>query len=360
MAFRCEKPPTGSVENRQWCWHSRPEIDREPGRADDELSQYRAGRPPPHFPRMERKAPSLSWRLAAQGYEVNFFGRVRKARSFAKTPVDKRVDVETSSRHAVGEAALDPILALRDVSLSFKSIKALDGLSFDIARGEICALIGPNGAGKSSLLNVINGVYRADSGDIIFEGKRFHSIRPLMAARLGIGRTFQHNALFKRLSAMDNILAGLTRHCRTYLVEHAFGLPRALAENREFRQRAEEIIEFLELVRYRDSIVSTLPYGIQKRIDLARALVGRPTLLLLDEPMAGMSDEDKREMKRFVIDVNRRLGATIVLIEHDMGVVMDLSHHVVVLDYGRKVGDGEPDEIRRNPDVIAAYLGTVH
>ncbi len=255
---------------------------------------------------------------------------------------------------------MDPILALRDVSLSFKGIKALNNLSFGVARGEICALIGPNGAGKSSLLNVINGVYRADSGDVIFEGRHFHAIRPLQAARLGIGRTFQHNALFKRLSVIDNILAGLTRHSRTNLLEHAFGLPRDRSENRDFRQRAGTIIEFLELASYRDAIVATLPYGVQKRVDLARALVGKPNLLLLDEPMAGMNHDEKREMSRFIRDVNRTLGTTIVLIEHDMSVVMNLSHHVVVLDYGRKVGDGEPDEVRRNPEVIAAYLGTVH
>ena len=253
-----------------------------------------------------------------------------------------------------------PILELHDVSLSFKGIRALNRLSFAVARGEICALIGPNGAGKSSLLNVINGVYRADSGDVVFDGKRFERILPSKAARLGIGRTFQHNALFKRLSVIDNVLAGLTRHSRTSLVEHAFGLPRDRREAGNFRRRAEAIIGFLELGRHRDAVVSTLPYGVQKRVDLARALVGRPALLLLDEPMAGMNQDEKAEMSRFVLEANRSFGTTVVLIEHDIGVVMGLSHHVVVLDYGRKVGDGEPDEVRRNPDVIAAYLGTVH
>lgn len=255
---------------------------------------------------------------------------------------------------------MEPILQLRKVSLSFQGIRALTDLSFDVARGEICALIGPNGAGKSSLLNVINGVYRAQSGEVIFEGRHFHAIRPLRAARLGIGRTFQHNALFKRLNVTENILAGLTRHSRTTLVEHAFGLPRDRAEDRDFRRRADEIIEFVGLAHYRTSIVSSLPYGLQKRVDLARALVSLPRLLLLDEPMAGMNYEEKREMSWLIADVNTALGTTIVLIEHDIGVVMGLSHHVVVLDYGRKVGDGEPDEVRRNPEVIAAYLGTVH
>jgi branched-chain amino acid transport system ATP-binding protein len=254
----------------------------------------------------------------------------------------------------------EPILRLRDVSLSFKGVQALSMLSFDVARGEICALIGPNGAGKSSLLNVINGVYRADAGDIVFENKRFERIRPLHAACLGIGRTFQHNALFKRLSVLDNVLAGLTRHSRTTLLEHALGVGRDRSETRDFGRRAADVIAFLDLTRHSHTIVSTLPYGVQKRVDLARALVGRPTLLLLDEPMAGMNQDEKREMSRFILDANRTLGTTIVLIEHDIGVVMDLSHHVVVLDYGRKVGDGAPEEVRNNPDVIAAYLGTVH
>jgi branched-chain amino acid transport system ATP-binding protein len=254
----------------------------------------------------------------------------------------------------------EPILRLRDVSLSFKGVQALSALSFDVARGEICALIGPNGAGKSSLLNVINGVYRADSGDIVFEDKRFERIRPLHAARFGIGRTFQHNALFKRLSVLDNVLAGLTRHSRTTLVEHALGIGRDRSETRDFGRRAADVIAFLDLTRHSHAIVSTLPYGVQKRVDLARALVSRPTLLLLDEPMAGMNQDEKREMSRFILDANRTLGTTIVLIEHDIGVVMGLSHHVVVLDYGRKVGDGAPEEVRNNPDVIAAYLGVVH
>jgi branched-chain amino acid transport system ATP-binding protein len=253
-----------------------------------------------------------------------------------------------------------PILQLRDVSLSFKGIKVLRDLSFDVVRGEICALIGPNGAGKSSLLNIITGVYQANAGEIVFEGKRFGKITPLAAARRGIGRTFQHNALFSRLTVLENVLAGLTRHSRTSLIEHAFGLPRDRSEDRDFRHRADHMIEVLGLSAYRDTIVSTLPYGVQKRVDLARALVGRPTLLLLDEPMAGMNHDEKRRMARFIADANRNLGTTVVLIEHDIGVVMDLSDHVVVLDYGRKVGDGNPDEVRRNPDVIAAYLGAVH
>ncbi|WP_420965327.1 ABC transporter ATP-binding protein [Bradyrhizobium sp. B120] len=252
------------------------------------------------------------------------------------------------------------ILQLRDVSLSFKGIKALNALNFEVTRGEICALIGPNGAGKSSLLNIINGVYRADSGSIIFDGQQFVRIRPAHAAHLGVGRTFQHNALFRHLSVLDNVLAGLIRHSRTFLIEHAFGSGRDRRETLEFGRRADEILAFLDLSRHRDAVAATLPYGVQKRVDLARALVGRPSLLLLDEPMAGMNQDEKHEMSRFILETNRTLATTIVLIEHDMNVVMGLSHHVVVLDYGRKVGDGTPEEVRRNPDVIAAYLGTVH
>jgi branched-chain amino acid transport system ATP-binding protein len=252
------------------------------------------------------------------------------------------------------------ILALHEVSLSFKGIKALTGLSFEVRRGEVCALIGPNGAGKSSLLNIINGVYRADSGDIVFDGERFERIHPLKAARKGIGRTFQHNALFKHMTVLDNVMAGLTRHTRTTMFEHAFGLPRMRREETRLRADAQRILEFLHIARHRDAVAATLPYGVQKRVDLARALVGTPKLVLLDEPMAGMSHEEKQEMGGFIRQINRALETTVILIEHDMGVVMGLSDHVVVLDYGRKVGDGTPDDVRSNPDVIAAYLGAMH
>jgi branched-chain amino acid transport system ATP-binding protein len=254
----------------------------------------------------------------------------------------------------------DPILELSDVSLSFKGLKAINALSFSVERSEICALIGPNGAGKSSALNILNGVYRADAGYVAFEGKRLRSIRPGAAARRGIGRTFQHAALFSGLSVLDNVLAGLARHSRTTLIEHALGLPRDAAETRRFREAADETLSFLELTGYRDRIVATLPYGIQKRVDLARALVARPTLLLLDEPMAGMNGDEKRAMARFIAAARDEFGTTIVLIEHDIGVVMSLSDHVVVLDYGRKVGDGPPEAIRNDPAVIAAYLGKPH
>jgi branched-chain amino acid transport system ATP-binding protein len=254
----------------------------------------------------------------------------------------------------------EPILDVRGISLSFKGVSAISDLSFAVSRGEIFALIGPNGAGKSSLLNVLNGVYIPDAGEIIFEGEHFHQIEPLAAARRGIARTFQNNALFKKMSVLDNVLTGLARHTRSGFLAQGLRLPGARREEAQLRERAESILEFLELQSYRDLTVGNLAYGIQKRVELGRALVSVPTLLLLDEPLAGMNAHEKLEMSEFISSVNERLAATIVLIEHDVGIVMNLSNHVVVLDYGRKIGDGTPAEVQSNADVIAAYLGTVH
>lgn len=250
-----------------------------------------------------------------------------------------------------------PALEVHDISLSFKGVQAISGLSFRVEPGEICALIGPNGAGKSSLLNILNGVYIPDSGEIVFEGRHFHRMKPGDAARRGIARGFQNNALFSGMTVADNVIAGLSRHARVTALEEALRLPRARSEAREFRARAAAVLDLLDLGRHADTPVGGLPYGIQKRVELARALVGGPRLLLLDEPLAGMNAAEKQELAALIARLNRELGLTIVLIEHDIGIVLRLAHHVVVLDYGRKLADGPPDAIRANPEVIAAYIG---
>ncbi|MCY1268735.1 Sulfate/thiosulfate import ATP-binding protein CysA [compost metagenome] len=252
------------------------------------------------------------------------------------------------------------LLELQDISLSFKGVKAVTNISFAVAPGEICALIGPNGAGKSSLLNVINGVYQAQQGRVRFAGEERRRMRPHDAALRGIARTFQNIALFKGMSVLDNVLTGRNLKRRSSWLEQALRLGRAPGEDDRQREAAEKVLEFLRIQPWRDAIVGKLPYGLQKRVELARALAAEPRLLLLDEPMAGMNAEEKREMSRFILDINREFGTTVVLIEHDIGVVMSIADHVVVLDYGRKIGDGPPDEVRHNPEVIAAYLGTRH
>jgi len=225
---------------------------------------------------------------------------------------------------------------------------------------EVRAIIGPNGAGKSSMLNVINGVYVPQEGSITFRGERLSGMTPTRAAHLGIARTFQNIALYRGMSVLDNIMTGRNLRMRATFLEAALQLLRARREETEHREKAEELIEFLEIEHIRKTPVARLPYGLQKRVELGRALAAEPTVLLLDEPMAGMNIEEKQDMCRFILEVNDHYGTTVVLIEHDMGVVMDLSDRVVVLDYGKKIGDGTPAEVRSNQNVIDAYLGVAH
>ena len=312
----------------------------------------------------------------------------------------------------IGEVILD----VRNISLSFGGVKALTDISFDVREHEVRAIIGPNGAGKSSMLNCINGVYTPQQGTIAFRGQTFshmdshqvatmgiartfqnlalfkgmsvidnimtgrnlriksnlflqalrigpaqrEAMRPYIAASQGIGRTFQNVALFKGMSTLDNIMTGRTLKMNSGLVAQGWYWGAAQKEEIRHREVVERIIDFLEIQAHRKTAVGQLPYGLQKRVDLGRALAMEPQVLLLDEPMAGMNLEEKQDMSRFVLDINEEFGTTVVLIEHDMGVVMDISDRVVVLDYGRKIGDGTPEEVRNNPDVISAYLGTTH
>jgi branched-chain amino acid transport system ATP-binding protein len=251
----------------------------------------------------------------------------------------------------------DVILDVQGISLAFGGVKALTDISFDVREHEVRAIIGPNGAGKSSLLNCINGVYQPQQGTITFRGRSFHHMRPRQVAQMGIARTFQNLALFKGMSVLDNIMAGRNLRIRSNLLLQALRVGPAEREEIAQREVVEKIIDFLEIQAWRKVPVGQLPYGLQKRVDLGRALALEPQVLLLDEPMAGMNVEEKQDMCRFILDVNDEFGTTVVLIEHDMGVVMDLSDRVVVLDYGRKIGDGTPDEVRASPEVIQAYLG---
>ncbi|MEM1345221.1 MAG: ABC transporter ATP-binding protein [Pseudomonadota bacterium] len=253
-----------------------------------------------------------------------------------------------------------PLLELDAISLRFGGVHALTDISFNVLAHEVRAIIGPNGAGKSSMLNVIGGLYTPQEGSIRFDAKPLGAMTPGKAARLGIARTFQNIALFRRMTVLENIMAGRKLFTHANFLEVALQLPRARREEIESREKAEEIIEFLDIQHIRKTQVSRLPYGMQKRVELGRALAAEPRVLLLDEPMAGMNVEEKQDMCRFILDVNDHYGTTMVLIEHDMGVVMDISDRVVVLDYGKKIGDGTPDEVRSNQDVIDAYLGVAH
>ena len=271
----------------------------------------------------------------------------------APTPVEATSPVEARK---IGGVILD----VKNISLRFGGVNALTDISFDVKEHEIRAIIGPNGAGKSSMLNCINGVYTPSEGTISFRGKTFSHMNSRAVAEMGVARTFQNLALFKGMSVLDNIMTGRNLKIKSNILLQALRI--GPAEKEEIRQRefVERIIDFLEIQPYRKTPAGQLPYGLQKRVDLGRALAMEPQVLLLDEPMAGMNLEEKQDMSRFVLDVNDEFGTTIVLIEHDMGVVMDISDRVVVLDYGKKIGDGTPNEVRSNEDVIRAYLGAEH
>jgi branched-chain amino acid transport system ATP-binding protein len=270
------------------------------------------------------------------------------------------VQEERGPASGTAGAGQKPLLRVESITVRFGAVQALSDVSVDVHRGEIVAIIGPNGAGKTTLLNVISGFYHPQHGRILFDGKDRTHLKPFDVAALGIARTFQNVALFKGMTVLDNIMTGRLLKMRGHFLLDALYWGPAKRQELEHRAAAERVIDFLEIQAIRKTPAGRLPYGLQKRVELARALAAEPQLLLLDEPMAGMNVEEKEDMSRFILDVHDEFGTTIALIEHDMSVVMDISDRVVALDYGRKIADGPPDAVRKDQVVIDAYLGVAH
>jgi branched-chain amino acid transport system ATP-binding protein len=292
------------------------------------------------------------------GVSKEFTKRREQRYSYGLTLLRDSIDKKRAQSEPAGKDRDNaPLLQVKNVSLAFGKLQALTTLSLDVRPGEIVSVIGPNGAGKTCLLNVMSGFYRAQEGDVFFDGKHITHLPSHTIAELGLCRTFQNIALYTGLSVIDNIIAGRHPHITYNFLTGMIYFPWANREEAYQRAVAEDIIDFLELEHVRESIVGTLSYGLRKRVELGRALALEPKALLLDEPMAGMNLDEKEDMTRFIIDINEFLGIPIVLIEHDMGVVMDIADRIVVLDFGTKIAEGPPDAIKKDPNVIAAYLG---